>query len=65
MIYATDGTDRIQITNYNIEARCPKCGRFHEIDLIDILDETDTIDLESIKVFCPECSQRYMESEDM
>ena len=36
---------------------CPMCGREHQIDLVDLILQTDG-ELESVQVYCERCTEK-------
>lgn len=55
MFYAISGKKKIPITYRTTYAQCPRCGRYHRVDLIDILESGGS--LTDTEVYCHRCSQ--------
>lgn len=55
MFYAIQGKKKIPITYRTTYAQCPRCGKYHQIDLQDILESGG--DLYGTRVFCHRCGQ--------
>lgn len=54
MFYAISGKKKVPITSRTTYAQCPRCGRYHQIDLQDILETGGS--LTDTRVFCHFCS---------
>lgn len=54
MFYAIQGKKKIPITYRTTYAQCPRCGKYHRVDLIDILESGGS--LTDTRIFCHTCS---------
>lgn len=61
-VKSTSG-EEVPITNTNIFARCPKCGKEHKVDLVSLIiehGEDCTGDILDSTMYCEGCSKKHL-----
>ena len=61
MLYVKYKGKRIPIEEDNVVTQCPDCGKWHSVDLVEVLEMTGG-DLYGSMVYCEECTAKREEA---